>query len=83
MFVGFGEIAAKKQCAWAVASTGAKANAVYGSQDETLGHYLCAHNVGEVKWLLHDGHEGFPEVCGNKHVGHGQQAVRSESLNEQ
>lgn len=64
---------------WSAA--GAKVNAVYGSKDETLGHYLCAHNVGEVKWLLHDGHEGFPKVCGNKHVGHGQQAVRSESLN--
>lgn len=42
------------------------------SQDGVLGHYLCAHNVGEVEWLLHDGHEGLSEVCGNKHVGHGQ-----------
>lgn len=46
-------------------------------------HYLCAHNVGEVERLLHDGHEGLSEVCGNKHVGHGQQAVGSEGLNQE
>lgn len=69
--------------AWAVASADAVAQVAGGSQDGVLRHYLCAHNVGEVKWLLHDGHEGLSEVCGNKHVGHGQQAVGSESLNQE
>lgn len=81
--VGFGKTAAKKHCAWAVARADTRAHSAMGRQDGARGHYLCAHNVGEVKRLLHDGHEGLSEVCGNKHVGHGQQAVGSEGLNEE
>lgn len=45
--------------------------------------HLGAHDVGQVKWLLHDGHEGLAEVGGYEHVGHGQQAVGPEGLDQQ
>lgn len=45
--------------------------------------YLCVHDVGQVQRLLHDGHEGLPKIGGNKYVGHGQQAVRAEGLDQQ
>lgn len=45
--------------------------------------HLCVHDVGQVQRLLHDGHEGLPEVGGHKHVGHGQQAVGAEGLDQE
>ena len=51
--------------------------------DRQLGAHLCVHNVGQVEWLLHDGHEGLPEVGGHKRVRHGQQAVGAEGLDQE
>lgn len=45
--------------------------------------YLSVHDVGQVERLLHNGHEGLPQVCGHKHVGHGQQAVGAEGLDQE
>lgn len=45
--------------------------------------HLCVHDVGQVEWLLHDGHEGLAEVRGDEQVGHGQQAVGAESLDQE
>lgn len=45
--------------------------------------HLRVHNVRQVERLLHDGHEGLPEVRGDEHVGHGQQAVGAESLDQE
>lgn len=61
---------------------------VPGAGDRSQGrggweHHLCAHNVGQVERLLHDGHEGLPQVRGHKHVSHGQQTIRPESLNQE
>ena len=47
------------------------------------GAHLCVHDVGQVEWLLHDGHEGLPEVGGHKHVRHGQHAVGAEGLDQE
>ena len=45
--------------------------------------HLRVHDVGQVEWLLHDGHEGLSEVGGHEHVCHGQQAVRAEGLDQE
>lgn len=71
---------ADEQVGFSLSTQQTGVEAVVGQRDEA---HLCVYNVGQVERLLHDGHEGLPEVCGDKHVGHGQQAVGPEGLNQE
>lgn len=50
---------------------------------EVLSTDLTVHDVGQVEGLLDYGHEALSQDLGHKDVGHGQQAVGPECLDQQ
>lgn len=44
--------------------------------------YFTVNDISKVKRLLDDAHEGLSQDFGDKDVGHRQQAVRAEGLDQ-
>ena len=45
--------------------------------------YLHIHDVAQVQRLLDDVHEGLPQHLAHENVGHGQETVGAERLDQQ